>query len=105
MKHIEFHGTSFKDIRAFPQEAKREAGHQLAVIQYGGNPEDWKPMRNIGSGVREIRIKEDSGQSRVIYVAKFKDAVHVRHAFQKKTRATRQADIELARKRLKEIRR
>lgn len=62
-------------------------------------------MRNIGPGVREIRIKDDSGQFRIIYVAKFKDAVHVLHAFQKKTQKTNQADIELARKRYEEIRR
>jgi phage-related protein len=104
MKHIEFHGTSLKDIRAFPEEVKREAGQQLATVQYGGDPADWKPMRNIGQGVREIRIKDNSGQFRVIYVAKFEKAVHVLHAFHKKTQKTNKADIELARRRYKEIR-
>ena len=103
MKRIEFHGTSLKDIRAFPEDAKGEAGQQLAIVQYGGDPNDWKPMLNIGKGVREIRIRDKSGQFRVIYVAKFKDAVHVLHAFQKKTQKTSKIDIELARKRYKEI--
>ena len=60
-------------------------------------------MRNIGQGVNEIRIKDESGQFRVLYVAKFADAVHVLHAFQKKTQKTPQQDIELARTRYKEI--
>lgn len=59
-------------------------------------------MRSIGPGAMEIRIKEASGQFRIIYVAKFADAVHVLHAFQKKTRKTSVKDIELASKRYKE---
>ena len=52
----------------------------------------------------EIRIHV-LGEWRVIYVAKFADAVHVLHAFQKKTRKTKPDDIELARKRYREIER
>lgn len=103
MKPIEFHGTSLGDIRDFPENAKKAAGDQLRFVQMGLDPADWKPMRNIGSGAMEIRIKEANGQFRIIYVAKFVDAVHVLHAFQKKTRKTSSKDIELARKRYKEI--
>lgn len=60
-------------------------------------------MLSIGPGVCEIRIREESGQYRILYVAKFADAVHVLHAFQKKTQRTAKADIELAKKRYKEI--
>jgi phage-related protein len=60
-------------------------------------------MLNIGSGVNEIRIKDSEGQFRVIYVAKFVDGIHVLHAFQKKTQKTRKKDIDLAKKRYKEI--
>ena len=67
------------------------------------DPSDWKPMNNVGRGVREIRIHHE-GQYRVIYVAKFDDAVYVLHAFRKKTQKTRKQDIEIARRRLKEIR-
>ena len=42
-------------------------------------------MLNIGPGVCEIRIREESGQYRILYVAKFADAVHVLHVFQKKS--------------------
>ena len=63
----------------------------------------WKPMVYIGQGLNVIRIREESGQYRVIYVAKFADAVHVLHAFQKKTQRTAKADLDLARKRYSEI--
>ena len=61
-------------------------------------------MSTIGSGVREIRIRDQQGAFRVIYVAKFADAVYVLHCFQKKTQKTGSIDIELATKRYKELR-
>jgi len=103
MKDIIFHGTSLQDLKDFPQEARRNAGFQLDRVQHGLEPADWKPMVNIGQGVNEIRIREDNGQFRIIYVAKFTDAVHVLHVFQKKTQRTAKADIDLARKRYREI--
>jgi len=72
-------------------------------VQNGLEPADWKYIRNVGSGVLEIRIKDESGQFRVIFVIKFADAVHVLHAFQKKTQKTNKQDIELAKARYKEI--
>ena len=69
----------------------------------------WGVSRRIssryrGSGAYEIRVQDEAGAFRVIYVAKFEHAVYVLHAFQKKTRKTPQADIELAAKRYKLIR-
>lgn len=78
--------------------AKREAGYQLERVQAGKEPADWKPMPSIGLGVNEIRVRE-GGAFRVIYLAKFQEAVYVLHAFQKKSRKTAKADIELARRR------
>ena len=60
-------------------------------------------MTSIGSGVREIRVKETSGAFRVIYVAEFAGAVFVLHAFQKKTQRTTLRDLELATARFKEL--
>jgi len=59
-------------------------------------------MQSIGSGVREIRIMHE-GQYRVIYVAKSLDAIHVLHAFQKKTQKTRKQDIDAAKLALKQL--
>ena len=64
---------------------------------------DFKPMQGVGPGAYEIRIHSE-GEWRVIYVAKLKDAVYVLHAFPKKTRQTRQEDIELAGKRYRQLR-
>lgn len=58
-------------------------------------------MKSIGPGVREIRIREKSGAFRVIYLATLRDDVLVLHAFQKKTQATAQKDIDLATNRLR----
>jgi phage-related protein len=74
------------------------------MVQVGRNPDDWKPMSTVGPGVCEIRVRDESGAFRVIYVAKFKDAVYVLHAFQKKARKTSRADLELARARYRTAR-
>ena len=103
MKRLAFAGTSRSDLRAFPESARRKAGFQLDRIQRGLEPEDWKPMPSIGSGVREIKVKETSGAFRVIYVAAFAEAVFVLHAFQKKTQRTAMRDLELAIARFKEL--
>ncbi|KFO67584.1 hypothetical protein ER57_09735 [Smithella sp. SCADC] len=102
MKLLKFVGSSLDDLRDFPEEARRTAGFELRTIQNGLEPRDWKPVASVGSGVREIRIHV-LGEWRIIYIANIRDAIYVLHAFQKKTRKTSQRDIELARKRYKQI--
>ena len=102
-KLIEFRGGSLDDLRDFPISARREAGHQLDQVQQGRDPDDWKPMRTIGQGVREIRIRDEAGAFRVIYVAKFADTIFVLHCFQKKTQATSKPDLELATKQYRDL--
>jgi phage-related protein len=102
MKPLEFVGSSLDDLRKFPAEARRAAGFELGFVQRGLDPSDWKPMNEVGAGVREIRIHV-LGEWRVLYVAKFNKAVYVLHAFQKNTQKTRREDIELARKRYRQI--
>jgi len=102
MKPLEFVGSSLDDLRKFPAEARRAAGFELGFVQRGLDPSDWKSMNEVGAGVREIRIHV-LGEWRVLYVAKFAEAVYVLHAFQKKTQKTRKEDVELARKRYRQI--
>ncbi len=104
MKAVEFRGSSLSDLRGFPQTAMREAGHQLDKVQHGLPPDDAKPMPTIGAGVTELRIRDEDGTFRVVYVAKFEDAVYVLHCFQKKTPKTSRKDIDLASKRFRELR-
>lgn len=102
LKPIEFLGDSLDRLRLFPSDARSVAGFQLERVQRGLDPLDWKPMTSVGAGVREIRIREESGAYRVLYVAKFEETVLVLHCFQKKTQTTSKRDIELAAKRYRE---
>ncbi len=97
-------GSSLEDIRAFPEDARRETGHQLHLVQNGLEPSDWKPMPTVGTGVNEIRIHTGTDY-RVFYIAKFPERIYVLHAFEKRTRQTPQADIDLASKRLSDLKR
>ena len=101
MKPIVFLGDSLGRLRDFPELVRSEAGYQLREVQQGRDPADWKPMKSVGPGVREIRIREAAGAFRIIYLANMSDSVVVLHAFQKKTQATPQKDIDLAASRLR----
>lgn len=101
-KPLAWLGSSLADVRAFPDEARRAAGYQLGRVQQGLMPDDWKPMTTVGAGVYEIRIHTEV-EHRVFYVAKYEEAVYVIHAFEQRTRQTREAEIALARKRLAEF--
>jgi phage-related protein len=103
MKKIAFLGSSLDDLREFPSTARSEAGYQLDRVQHGLEPADFKPMPTIGKGVWEVRITDEAGQFRVIYIAKLKDALYVLHCFQKKTQKTSAKDLELSSKRLREL--
>jgi phage-related protein len=102
-KPVEFRGSALDDLRAFPRAARREAGYQLDRVQQGREPDDWKPMSAVGRGVREIRIRDATGAFRVLYVAKFDDAIYVLHCFQKKTQKTSKADMNLAAQRYRDL--
>ena len=104
MKPARFIGSAKDDLSAFPKSARTRAGHELFMVQVGRNPDDWKPMPVVGSGACEIRVRDEAGAFRVIYVARFEDAVYVLHAFQKKTRKTSRADLALARERYRTAR-
>lgn len=78
-----FLGSSRKDLQAFPEDARIDLGGQLWDVQNDDEPKNWRPMPSIGPGVREL--------------------VHVLHAFQKKTQQTAQRDIDLAKRRLREV--
>jgi phage-related protein len=99
-KRIVWIGSSRDDVRRFPREARRKAGLELRAVQRGEEPTDFKPLPSVGAGVYEIRVHAQ-GAYRVFYVAKFKEAVYVLHAFQKKTQKTNKRDLEIGRQRYK----
>jgi len=102
-KPVEFLGDALEALRSFPLQARRAVGFQLDRVQRGLEPDDWKPFASAGAGVREIRIRDEAGAFRVLYVTKLEDAVYVLHCFHKKTQRTSKFDIELAASRYKTL--
>ena len=103
MKPVHFVGSSREDLRDLPADARETAGHQLFKVQQGKEPDDWKPMPTVGVGVNEIRIQDESGAYRVLYVAKFEEAVYVLHVFEKRSQKTQKSDIRLAKGRYADL--
>lgn len=102
-RRLEFIDTAREDLTDFPLAARRRAGNELWLVQIGAMPSDWKPMRTIGPGAAEIRIHDETGAFRVIYVAKFEDAIYVLHCFEKKSQKTSRRDLELATSRYRRL--
>lgn len=105
LKPVTFHGDSLDRLRDFPADMRQQAGQEPYRVQIGRDPSDWKPMPSVGAGVREIRLRDVRGAFRVVYVAAFADAVHVLHAFPKKSQKTAQRDLDLAAARLRDLKR
>jgi len=103
MKPVHFVGTSREDIRELPDSAQETVGFQLFKVQQGKKADDWKPMPRVGSGVHEIRVRDESGAYRVFYVAKFEEAVYVLHVFEKRSQKTARADLVLGKNRYAEL--
>ena len=102
MKPVRWVGTSRNDIRDLAKDARQDAGTQLRRVQSGLEPTDWKPMPAIGLGVKEIRIHTLT-ENRVIYVAKFAEAIYVLHVFVKKSEKTEKRDVDLAKRRFAKL--
>lgn len=97
-----FVGGSGDELQSFPAVAPQRTGYQLYLVQTGADPTDWKPSPSVGPGCREIRVRAEGDAYRVIYVASIGDAVYVLHSFEKETRQSPKADIDLARQRYRQ---
>jgi phage-related protein len=95
-KELRWVGSAWDDLMEFSREARRTAGFELGKVQAGLHPEDWKPFDAVGAGTREIRIRDAAGIYRVMYVAKFAEAIYVLHCFKKMTQATSKHDKDIA---------
>lgn len=105
-KLLFWEGSSKKDFKVFPVPVQKDMGVALFVVQLGGTPDVAKPWKGLGSGVYEL-VEDHRGDTfRAVYTVRVGDAVHVLHAFQKKSKsgiATPQPDVELIEKRLKAV--
>jgi phage-related protein len=95
-------GSSRAAVKAFPDDARRQAGRALWLVQVGEAPRDWRPMPDVGAGVVELRIHSGT-EHRVFYVAKFNEGVYVLHAFEKRSRKASSQDLEIGRQRYREV--
>jgi phage-related protein len=102
-KEIRWVGSSYADLLEFPPGARWDAGFELAKVQAGLDPSDWKPFNGVGPGTKEIRLRDATGIYRVMYVAKFEEAIYVLHCFQKKTQSTARQDKEIAEARYRAV--
>lgn len=99
-------GSSKKDFKEFPIPVQKDMGVALFVVQLGRTPESAKPWKGLGSGVYEL-VEDHRGDTfRAVYTVRVGDAIHVLHAFQKKSKSgigTPQPDVDLIEKRLKAV--
>lgn len=105
VKDVEFHPAALKAIKKFPEPIKKELGKAIRDLQKGENlsmPLS-RPMKSVGKGVEELRVKDASGIYRTFYLTRLKDRIVVFHAFMKKTQKTSQKEISTGQKRLKEL--
>jgi len=100
-KDIVWLGDSLSVLQAFPKSVRIDLGSDLRRLQIGELPKDFKPMKTVGSGVRELRARDHNNQYRTMYVIRMRTKVVVLHSFIKKSRTTPKADIDTARERLR----
>jgi phage-related protein len=103
VKPVIWMGGSRENLKRFPEVVQDSLGFELYRVQCGLDPRDWKPMTTVGAGVKEIRVRDEAGIFRMMYLAARPEGVYVLHCFQKKTPKTSRSDLELAVKRFKWI--
>jgi phage-related protein len=106
-KPLHWVGSSKRDLLALPARVVRAVGYDLSAVQYGGSPPSAKPWKGLGAGVWELVEHAAGGTYRAVYTVRFRRAIYVLHAFQKKSPTgirTSATDVELIRQRLKAAR-
>ena len=102
-------GSSRRDLRAMPEQVRRDIGQALYTAQQGETDPAAKPLKGFGGArVMELVERDRSGTYRAVYTVQFADAIYVLHAFQKKSKrgiATPKQEIDLIRRRLAEAER
>jgi phage-related protein len=103
-KTCRFVGSAKRDLRRFPREVRSVFGFAIDTAQQGGKVPAAKPLKGLGAGILEVVENHDGDTYRAVYVARFKEAIYVLHAFKKKSKSgvkTPQKDIEVVKSRLK----
>jgi phage-related protein len=105
LRSVVWLGNAKKNLREFPEEARKLIGDELQLLQFGGMPRDTKPFKGVGSGVLEIAVRYDKDAYRTVVAVQLGKKLYVLHAFQKKSKRgieTPNRDVELIKQRYKE---
>jgi phage-related protein len=105
VREIKWNKEALAFVRGLSESTKREIGSLLMLLQFGINlgPPQAKPMKIIHKNAFELRVKDEMGNYRIIYIVNQGDKILIPHAFNKKTQKTAKFDIQLSIKRLKEM--
>ena len=104
LKPVEWVGSSREDLKKFPAAVQDQVGFALYQAQVGLKHRTAKPLKELGANVLEVISRQDGGTYRTVYTVRFKAAIYVLHAFQKKAKrgiATPNQEIDLVKHRLK----
>lgn len=102
-KPLHWVGSSKRDFLGFPEQVKDDMGNAIGIAQFGGTAPTAKPWKGRGPGVREVVESHEGNAYRAVYTVRFREAVYVLHAFQKKSPSgvrTAKRDVELVAQRL-----
>lgn len=106
VKKLIWIGSSYEDLKEFPQPVRNAVGYALYFAQTGKKHPHTKVLSGMGNAsVIEIKENDASGMYRLIYTVEIEEHVFVLHAFQKKSKsgiATPKKELELIKNRLKE---
>jgi len=104
LKPVEWVGSSRADLKKFPATVQDQVVFALYQAQTGLKHRDAKPLTRLGANVLEIVSRHDGNTYRTVYTVRFKAAIYVLHAFQKKSKrgiATPKQELDLVKQRLK----
>ena len=105
-KILLWEGSSKGDFKAFPIGVQKDMGVALYVVQLGAIPPSAKPWKGLGAGVYELTENYRGDTFRAVFAVCIGNAVHVLHAFQKKSKSgisTPRPDVDLIERRLKMV--
>ena len=104
LKPVEWVGSSKEDLKKFPGPVQDRIGFAVYQAQVSLKHRDAKSLTGLGSGVVEVVSRYDGDTYRAVYAVRFKAAVYILHAFQKKAKQgikTPKPEIDLIKRRLK----
>ena len=89
-------------LNGLPEDDRRTLGHDLRTVEFGW-PVGMPLCRSLGGGLWEVRSNLLSHKIARVIFCTAQGRMVLLHGFVKRTQKTPQPDLELARKRQKEI--